>query len=244
MSFSILEQTFPTETDKGIFVNGSGYMTRKPNIDPGWNSLRIGILCQFTSNGTSNEPNNSQMTIGMCSGANGSMASPSPASALCAISSRVGWGYSSSNGWTYDTSSGLGGYRGTFANGTLKAENGVRTIFSPATSNELFQFPNSTGAYQRRGFFMVKITKGSPNYTIRTYSSLVANYHVDYTLENIRDAIALPTEPSSIGGSAIEVYDRAHAFDESYGVLDHIDFSWIGVGIQPKIFYWGGKVIS
>lgn len=218
---TLISQTFsnaPT-SDIGVVLDKRQYI-RRPAFGSNWTDIQIGVMASINPNGTSsiNFPN---FVIGMCSGTAAAYGSSSTTNFVGANFS----GLNSSDPGLYSSNSG----NPIYTIGSTNKSRAIKRVGSTVTNSASAlhaTFPiisTNNGSIQRRTPFIIRITKGSPNYTIAVY--FLGNITTDISLSSFQTAMTT-LAPGSVGGFTLLTGSSTLAVDESAGAFDNVNVYW------------------
>lgn len=217
---TLIGRTFSNEptTDIAVKLDNKQYL-RRPNFGSNWNDIQIGIMAAVEPNGTSALPWPGQFAVGMCSGTSG-FASETTTNFVGALFG----GLNSFDTGTYVDNSGNPYYIIATTNYVHAAKRVVSTITSTnLTGNTDPRLATNTGTVQRRSPFIVRIQKGSPNYTISGF--WLSSISTSITLDSLKTAVNLQS-PTTIGGLTLATGSAELAVSEAAGVFDTVNIYW------------------
>jgi len=233
-------------TDKSLRIAGEEYL-RKLSIGNSWTSIRIGVMCAMTPDGTNNL-SACQFFVGMCS-ADGTFANTAGLTAASTTNS-IGYDFfyrSTNEAATYATSSSLVYY--VPANNGGSAYRRVATTVTTTGNNTTHNIGivSNTGATQRRSPHYIDITKGSPNYTLQRWgasSAVGANMTRDFSLAHFLGGFDTAT-PVLDGVTFVNTEGSlALAASEAAGNLDTVSVYWNRTGFPMDIYAIAVKRLS
>ncbi len=224
---AIASRTFvlaPT-TDKYLSLSGEEYL-RKLTIGNNWTTLRLGMMCAITPDGTNNLAS-CALQLGVCT-----------ADATAASTTNyVGFDFFCTNAGaaqnaTYSANGTLPYFRGSSTLGNFRRRVGTTDTNTGVANDLKGAIVTNTGTLQRRTPFYVDITKGSPNYTLRPWfasvNSLPDSANRDWSLAQFLTGFetATPT-PDGIAMTSWDINSSTTlACSEVAGNFDTVSVWW------------------
>ena len=111
----------------------------------------------------------------------------------------------------------------------------TRTAFN-GNGLEFHRLATNTGALQRRSAHFVEIAKGSPNYSVRSWSMPLTGLAKDFTpahlLEGLEQSLSIIVNGEDLGAGSTVTVD----FDEVAGTLDTVDLHWNKAAFPLEVY--------
>jgi hypothetical protein len=204
-------------------------------IGNSWTTIRLGIQFALTANGTGGI-SGACLALGMCSGKTNPVGAATTTNFIG--SNFFNFAGSLTANLSYVANAGNPLYQ--YANGgNIFKRVGSTNTFANGSNAPEWDIAQNAGTLQRRSAVYVDVTKGSPNYTVRTwFQDTTAKANVDYSFSHfmaglqgtINIAPVLNGTTWGNGGSA------SLAMSEAAGILDTVDCFWNKV-TQPLELY-------
>jgi hypothetical protein len=215
----ILVRTFSDPNGKGLAL-ANGELIRRLGINENWNSIRIGMMCAVTGNGSINNQA-IPFAFGLCSDLAGYSLQLTP--------HFVGAGFGSTALQSYNANSGNPYY--TLNTAMVRRVVGVNTTAAIGQTN-LF-IPSTEGTTRRRGLVYVDIARSYSLNVSSTNTTVQAN---DNTFANFLDGLQQPGTPSVNGTALNGMSQQTIAGTDSAGLLNTMGLYW-GSNVFPLEIY-------
>lgn len=195
-------------------------------IGTDWSALRIGLMVALNTDGTNNITG--RLAIGVCSG-NTNPVGNSNTTLFCGTRTL------SPGTWTYNANSG----NPYFSSG---AQYGLRRVGASDTtagiSNTNMFIATNTGSVQRRSLIFVDVAKAGSEQPFCTNTTQIAS---DYSFASFLEGLEYPSSGNlTIQNIALAVQtSQTISFDQTPGLLDHVDVQWTGASQALEIYAWG-----
>jgi hypothetical protein len=205
-------------------------LVRQLGISNDWNRLRIGVLFAIEASQTIYD---ADFVIGACNyGQNGDGIYSWSCPNWCGVGF-TDYDGSTNLAYTGGAAPYFTGYQySTYRVGNTRAWWGGNV--SPT------YMPASVGTPQRRGIWIIQVTKGSPNFSVDAWgvnsASLVAQ---DWTYENLIEATAQNNNPPFVGTTALVRWaapTASGAISESNGIMDSVSVAWKNMTYALEIY--------
>lgn len=197
-------------TDRYLELSNNEWV-RPLSIGNTWSKIRLGVLASITPNGTSDIV--PKFVLGMCSGSSNPFGAGT-------TTNFVGAGFVHALTLTYNAGAGNPYY--TSANSTGRITRvGSTVVYTGGLTGTFF---SNTGSLSRRCPLIVDITKGSPNYTVKTYTPSSAATDVSYA--EFSAAIESGSDPTTVGSLGLTSNSATIAASEGPGNFDSVDLYW------------------
>lgn len=210
----------PTEDKNCVF--GNEQYARLLDIGSTWNDIKIAALVAIDPDGVSNITSAS-LVLGVCSGKTAPFGA---ASTTNFIGLRIG----APSTLTYQAGSGNPYWNNSGSGQVHTVRKVATTLTSAAHANISRGLPTSTGAVKRRWPVMVRIVKGSPNYTVYAWvpQGAPSDPSIDFSYTDFVEALEDPTlvNDINVNGIVLEASNAALACDESAGGFDAVNLYW------------------
>lgn len=195
-------------------------------IGSDWTSIRIGMMAALNTNGVANITG--RLAVGVCSGNTRPVGN---AATTLFVGNRTLVG---SPTWTYNANAG-NPYFSQSAQSGLRRVAGVDTTLSVGVTN--FFIASNNGSLQRRSLIYADLIKTAGE---TPFCTPVAQMALDNSFSNFLEGLeyagATPTVQNVAMTAATQ---QATSFDETPGLLDHVDVQWTGVTEALEIYAWG-----
>ncbi len=209
MSSVIKTRTVASATETAIQMSNSTF-ARLVTLPVGWTKVRIGCRMWFGDLG-SNPGSTPRFAVGLCSGTTNIIGDVSCDNAIGVITNSATW------------ARGGAGYAPVDA-ATFKKVGSTLTVGSSVANNGNMALPFVNAGSPSRQFWLVDITKGSPNYIVTLFYWAPGNTG-DTLASDFYNASIIPAPPTTIGtagssyaqGTGVNV-----AFDEVAGTLNAV----------------------
>lgn len=194
-------------------------------IGSDWTSLRIGLLVAMQENGVSSV--SGRLGIGVCSGNTNPLGAAST-TLFCGTRSL------SPSTWAFNANAGNPYFSSGVQYGLRRVGNTDTTAGLSVTN--LFIASNG-GSLQRRSLVYVDVSKAGTELPQYTASAQMAN---DNTFTNFLEGLEYAGSTLTIQNVALtSSTQQGITFDQTPGLLDHVDVQWTGAAQALEIYAWG-----
>lgn len=215
-------------TDRYLELDNAEWV-RELTIGNSWTKIRLAILASIVPSGTGDIV--PKFVLGMCSG------SSNPFGAAT-TTNFVGAGFVHNLTLTYGAGSGNPSFVSANSTGFISRVNTTVNYGGGLSGN----FFTTTGTLARRTPLIVDITKGSPNYTIKTYTPATVDTDVSYA--EFVSAVEAASDPTAVGSLGMQSVSNPMAASESPGNLDHVDLFWSLAATPLRVYAILAKKLS
>jgi hypothetical protein len=220
-------RTFNLVEDKYLTLANEEYV-RTLAIGNHWSRLRLGLLVALTPDGT-NDLQGTQFVWGLCAGRTNPFGAESTTNFL---GMKVG---SSTAGEVLAYNANSGNPYFWAGRGALKKVGATRTVFN-GSALEFHRVAATAGTAPRRSLLLLEITKGSPNYTVTSWSLPVPGVGKDFTPAHLLEALEQSSSVVVNGESLVAATLNTVTFDESAGPLDTVDVHWNKAAFPLEVY--------
>lgn len=210
-------RVFAEGDDKYMTLAGEEYV-RKLAIGNSWNVLQFGCLYSFGTDGTNNLTS-ALFTLGLCSGVNRGWGS--------LVSNWVGASLSTSFGVpvTYNYFAGAPPYFQLPGGSTIGvSQNGVLAQYGSSAS--AWNLVTNTGSPQRKQMMAVRVTKGSPSYTISLIRPPSGASAINYSFTEFIYFMESTSMAWNWNSQTWVNFGGAGVFNETPGPVDTVSIYW------------------
>lgn len=201
---------------------GTEHYARPLDIGNDWTDFRIGALLSIDPDGTNNITSAS-FVLGLCSG----KANPFGAATTTNF---IGARFGAPSTLTYQAGSGNPYYNnsGSGQVHTIKKVGGTVTTASHANISR--GLPTSNGSVKRRWPVLVRIVKGSPNWTVYAHipTGAPSDPSIDFSDTEFISALenTATLNDIDVNGLNLESSNASVAMDEVAGIIDSFNLYW------------------